>query len=258
MRILISTPVYDEQLMVSYHRSIIGLLRTLPRRWQGLGFDHHLQATANLARARSIAATLVLEGSYSHLLFVDADMGFEPSLVDRMLKLGEPVVGCIYPRRRSDYRAFAAALGARADADQARMIGQPYVIDPSELVRDGAGEPMLRDGFVRILSVGAGVLLIRREALELLSERSPELWADDHHGELPREGIKQGRLFQVFAPTAPQPGGMLYSEDLSFCARWTGCGGEIWACVDETITHVGRERYVGNYQAVLDAQQARG
>jgi len=40
MRILLATPVYDEQLMVSYHASVIRLLRTLPKAWPGLAFDH--------------------------------------------------------------------------------------------------------------------------------------------------------------------------------------------------------------------------
>jgi hypothetical protein len=43
------------------------------------------------------------------------------------------------------------------------------------------------------------------------------------------------------------------SEDHAFCKRWTDLGGEIWSVFDETIQHVGREVFTGNYEAVMRA-----
>ena len=50
-------------------------------------------------------------------------------------------------------------------------------------------------------------------------------------------------MSQAFAETLEE------GEDAAFCARWKAIGGEIWVCTNETITHVGRERFVGNFLA---------
>jgi hypothetical protein len=58
-------------------------------------------------------------------------------------------------------------------------------------------------------------------------------------------GVRE-RVFQAFE-SLPDETGVHLSEDLSFCERWRRIGGEIWACVDETITHVGRMAFEGRY-----------
>jgi hypothetical protein len=51
---------------------------------------------------------------------------------------------------------------------------------------------------------------------------------------------------------ANNDGGAL-SEDLSFCKRWVaGCGGEIWADTESTISHHGSWTYTGRYADLLN------
>jgi len=92
-------------------------------------------------------------------------------------------------------------------------------------------------------------MLIRRDVLEKLSEAHPDLWAT-----FERDGYAgMNRLFQPFAPTLQRENGDNMSEDHAFCKRWTDLGGEIWSVFDETIQHVGREVFTGNYEAVMRA-----
>jgi hypothetical protein len=251
MRILIATPIYDEQVMVSYHTSIVRLLLAFGRRRPDVAFDHRLQGTAVISHARNAAATLLLaDKRYSHLLFIDGDMGFQPSLIERMLAFDQPVVGCIAPKRRLNYPALATALREVEDPTEARFLAQEYINHPGDFVVGPDGEHFIREGFVRVLRTGTGVMLLKRHVVEQLSEAFPELWADGLQGDYESLGVLGGRVFQPFAENWQAAGGLYVSEDFAFCSRWVqGCGGEIWACADETITHVGRERYIGNYLA---------
>jgi hypothetical protein len=54
----------------------------------------------------------------------------------------------------------------------------------------------------------------------------------------------------------PDENGHYCGEDTAFCRRWVqGCGGEIWAVVTETITHVGQEIFAGHYLTKLQHGQ---
>ena len=44
--------------------------------------------------------------SYTHLLFIDSDMGYAPTLIDKMINFDKPLTGCVYPKRGFDYSLF--------------------------------------------------------------------------------------------------------------------------------------------------------
>jgi hypothetical protein len=247
MKVLIGTPVYDEQVLVPYHLSILTMLAHFRRTRPAAQFDSSLTAAALVTHARNVMATRVLqEPSYTHLLFIDADMGFRPELIEKMIAFDEPVVGCVYPKRLYDHARLAEAARTAPDIDTARAIAQPYVGGADDLLAGEDGRPLIRGDFARARRAGTGIMLIRRDALETLRRTFPELWTDDPAGAYRPMGV-QG-AFQVFEPMQTATG-LFCSEDYAFCLRWVeGCGGEIWSCFNEPIRHVGRERYTGNYQ----------
>jgi hypothetical protein len=60
----------------------------------------------------------------SHLLFVDADMGFGPQLIFDMVALDKPITGVIYPKRQIDLQRLAtlAAEGEKPERAIAAML----------------------------------------------------------------------------------------------------------------------------------------
>lgn len=236
MRILIGTPVYDEQVLVPYHISVMNLVARFRDERPDVVFDSALVSGALVGRTRSVLASRVLaDPRYSHLLFIDADMGFGPGLVSKMLALGEPVVGALSPARANDYARLQATARPDLDPQAWRFAAHAYI--PAEVHID---RPQ-RSGFVQAPYAGTGILLIRRDALERLRDAHPELLAPS--GAYEANMGHTGEVFHAFAETLED------GEDAAFCERWKGVGGEIWVCTNETITHVGRERFVGNYLA---------
>lgn len=250
MKILIGTPAFGGQVTTTYVEALLWLLDHFREKRPEIRFEPKLLSSSILPFLRNLYASLVLEDeSYTHLLFIDADMGFSPVLIERMLDAGKPVVGAMSPHRALDLARFYALKDRIADPDVARLVAIDYV-NAGSVMQPSPGEIAMHGSCVRVSKTGAGVLLIRRDALEAMKARYPDLWCERIADSYARFGLKTGVL-QCFEPV-PNEDGLYGGEDAAFCRRWTeGCGGEIWSVVTENVVHVGPEKFVGNYLAKL-------
>ena len=62
------------------------------------------------------------DDSFTHLLFVDADMGFAPSLIEHMIAADKPMVGAMSPFRKLELEKFYALHDEIADPAVARLV----------------------------------------------------------------------------------------------------------------------------------------
>jgi hypothetical protein len=158
-KILIGTPVYDEQVLVPYHVSILNLMARFQGRAE-VGFVMALPTSSLISFSRNVLATRVLEdASLTHLLFIDADMGFRPELIEKMLAFDEPYVGAFCPARTMNYETFARLARERPEATDLKDLAQTYVGEPW---RDARGVGQARGEFLRASRVGTGILLLQR------------------------------------------------------------------------------------------------
>lgn len=187
----------------------------------------------DIAELRAMALTIWYDAmpTSSHLLFIDADMGFPPDLVLDMIMFDEPIVGSIYPQRKV----------------------------PLSWAGSGTGKPVTerRGNFMLVEGVGMGCTLIRRDLVTKMLEKMPELVDTRLHLHPAGETIKQAganRLIRAFEKLdLPDRG--LVSEDLSFCLRWAACGGQVWASIGHRMSHVGPYDYAGRYLDMVEQQQ---
>jgi hypothetical protein len=260
MKILIATPAYGGEVTTTYCDTLIWLLDHFREKHPHIRFQHKFLSLSVLPFMRNLYASLVLQDkSFTHLLFVDADMGFAPSLIEHMIAADKPVVGSMAPHRKLDLAKFYSLKDKIADPTIARLVAMDYVnagsIDfaggPAKPGDNRSFEDLVVDGpCIRVRKTGAGVLLIQRGVFERLRERYPELWCTQIEDTYANFGLTEGVL-QCFEPM-PNEHGLYGGEDAAFCRRWVeGCGGEIWSVVTETIVHVGTEKYVGNFLTKL-------
>ena len=200
---------------------------------KGIGGGISTMSFPDIAELREMALTIwydSMPGS-SHLLFVDADMGFPPDLVLDMVMFDEPIVGSIYPQRKL----------------------------PLSWAGSGTGQPVTerRGNFMLVEGVGMGCTLIRRDLVVKMIEKFPELIDTRLHLHPAGDTLKQAganRLLRFFEKMDLPDRGVV-SEDLSFCLRWGQCGGQVWASIGHRISHVGPYDYGGRYLDMVEAQQ---
>ncbi len=261
MKIMLATPAHGGQVCTGYFTSVVKTLLFFKDEYPGIEIDLRLLSMSILPLARNLFASLVLEDeSYTHLLFIDSDMGFSPSLIAKMIAFQKPVVGVIAPRRRFDYKTYFE-LGKSLDNPlTSKLLGAEYIGTNSIVASkgpNGAKNIEIRDGFVQVRGVGTGILLIERSVFERIRARFPDQWVEKPGKQGEGAGLRGG-LLHCFDPERG-PDGLYPGEDVAFCRRWVeGCDGEIWANIDEYIVHIGHENFVGQYLFKLEHEhQAR-
>lgn len=115
MNVLFATPCYGGQLCVNYVGSILRLGPMLESR--GIRHEFYFHGNDSLIpRARNDCVAYFMAGDYSHLFWIDADIGFKPAAVIRTLASGRDVAAGVYPRK-SPEPSFPIDLNAIGEPD---------------------------------------------------------------------------------------------------------------------------------------------
>jgi hypothetical protein len=209
---------------------------------------HMLGSEALITRARqNVVAHFLGNEAATHLLFIDADIGFEPEQVFRLMDFGADVTAAVYPVKRLDWKKIAATASAKVE--NLRSSSLFYVVefpDPSNVET--------RNDFAKVHYAGTGFLMLRRRMLLAMIERYPELrYAYEHSAsDLLAGSPWRYALFNCFVDET----GTYLSEDFSFCKRWTDMGGEIWIDLRSRLTHVGAVSFEGDLSTQFATVQA--
>jgi hypothetical protein len=237
MKIMIGSPSYDGNVRKEYMTSVLALTEGL--RAKGIEYTVNLKAGTLVHVARNlICADFLSDRSCSHLLFIDTDIGFNPSAAFAMLGRNEPIAACACPYREMPVQRKVATT----DKTIAEMLSQlfKYNIDP--VIADG--KIAIDNGFLSVRSVGAALLLVARAALETMirsgaaAKYTSEEFPPNYHG-----------FFDYIFE-----GGREIGEDRSFCARWLKASGKHIPClVTEYVAHVGPIESRGRFSDKLAA-----
>jgi len=236
--LIVGTPCYGRQVTDLYAASLLKLLLACQRRNIHLGVQMTgSDALITRARQNIVAHFLGVEAA-THLLFIDADMGFEPEQVFRLMDFNAAMTAGIYPIKRMDWEKVAASVQAgRTPLESASLT---YTVDFEKARQIG-----VRDGFARVSYAGTGFLMIRRDALLAMIEHYPELrYARDDKPDDKLSGSPW--RCALFNCMIDEETGTYLSEDFSFCRRWIAMGGQIWADMQSRLTHVGTVNFTGD------------
>ena len=236
--LFVGTPCYGRQVTDAYAGSLLKLQLACQQREVRLQVQM-LGSDALITRARqNIVARFLENEAASHLIFIDADMGFEPEQVFRLMDFDADMTAAIYPIKRIDWGKVAACAQTR------RMPLESAALTYTTGFEEGA-RITVRDGFARVSYAGTGFLMIRRQALLSMIDHYPELrYANDHKPDDQLRGSQwRSALFNCMIDERT---GTYLSEDFSFCRRWTDMGGEIWADLQSRLTHVGTVSFDGD------------
>jgi hypothetical protein len=250
--IAVFVPSYDHRVHTSTAESLYKLMDLA--RSQRLGCSvRFLPGDAVIQRVRNAAAAMFLSNkSLTHLLFVDSDIQFSPTTVLRMLKFNEPVTCAAYPKK--GYRNHKPFGFVPRDMTHMKRMLSEFAVNLDSSAVDGSGElPRIVEGFISVRGAGARLFLIRRDALERIIQRFPDLHYRPDGGYDWPDVIRN--WYGFFDPLIDE-NRKFVAEDLAFCHRWReGCGGEIWCDIESTLSHHGIAEFRGSMLDTLTSRR---
>jgi len=202
-----------------------------------LGIEWAIETMNNeslISRGRNTLTAKFLNNTEStHLMFIDADIGWEPWHLLAMIDRDVDVIGGLYPMKTMPIK---------------------WVVNGFEGAEQG------EDGLQEVSKTGTGFMLIKRQVFEDMKAHpavkpyksdiglAPEL--DQHMRTYFDTAVRENRY---------------YSEDWTFCENWRDLGGKIWVDKRVMLRHTGsyvfdqnaqNELYNGYKEQIMaDAQQ---
>jgi len=227
--ILICVPAYGQTMYAQTAESIYTLGKFLTQ--QGIRNSLMWYSGADIEEIRNLFLTAWYDGrpEYSHLLFVDSDMGFPPELIKDMIWFNKPLMGVLYAKRKA----------------------KPGIVG---MLPEGHGTKDISYGFMKSEGLGTGVMMISREVVKTMLEKLPKLSKPIQASLAEASDMKLTRIIHAFDKIKNDE--YQLSEDMSFCRRWVALGGEIWGNVAHRISHVGPFDYAIRYQGIIEMNEA--
>jgi hypothetical protein len=240
IHLVVATPCFGGQVSSIYAASLFQLQRAI-QSLPNLDLTVVMRdGDALITRARANLVTLFLDNpAATHLLFIDADIGFQPEQVFRLIESGADMVAGVYPIKRVNWDKAKRLLESQRPITPSAALD--YVLEIED-----PGQVVVANGFTRVRYAGTGFLMIRRHVIEQMC-RHPAYASLQFFREHSRDELagSQNR-FALFECMIDPKTGTYLSEDFAFCKRWTDIGGEIWADLESRLDHVGPSVFHGD------------
>ena len=215
-KVHIAMPCYGGMLTESTFMSFIKWANTARQ----LGIDWTLETMVNeslISRARNtLTAKFLLQEGATHLMFIDADIGWEPWHLLVLLNRDVDVIGGLYPMKTMPIK---------------------WVVNGFEGAEEGS------DGLQEVSKAGTGFLLMKKHVFEKLKSHPAVKQYKNDIGLDP----KYDAHLKTYFDTAVRQN-RYYSEDWTFCENWRDIGGKIW--VDKRVLL----RHSGSYVFCMENQ----
>jgi hypothetical protein len=235
-RVHISMPCYGGMLTESTFMSFIKWANTARQ----LGLDWTLETMTNeslISRARNTLTAKFLDmPEATHLMFIDADIGWEPWHLLVLLNRDVDVIGGLYPMKT--------------------MAPLKWVVNGFEGAEEGA------DGLQEVSKAGTGFLLMKKHVFEKMNSHPAVKPYKNDIGLDP----KYDQYLKTYFDTAVRQN-RYYSEDWTFSENHRDLGGKIWVDKRVLLRHTGTYTFcqeaetqlLGHYgPAYLETQRANG
>jgi len=249
IHLAIATPCYGGQVFQHYYMSVLKFSFAAIR--SNLNVSYLVRGGDSLIpRIRnSIVAEFLSNPTYTHLLWIDADIGFEPDQIFRLIMTDRDVCGGVYPLKRIAWPAEGVPAGTTEEQFNDRYTHYPFNPVP--------GKSPDKEGFIEVLDLPTGMMLIKREVLLKMIEAYPNLqYKADFMLGLENIADQIDNFHYRFFDVMTEENGRYLSEDYAFCRRWQAIGGTVWADIQSKLSHTGSHVYQGNFLKGLEARGA--
>jgi hypothetical protein len=233
VKLFIATPAFGHQVTTNYANSLLKFVSTSHPKLAVSSAVHLQSGMALVTQARNNCVAYFLNSDCTHFLFIDADIGFEPDAIYRLIEKDVPLCLTPYPVK-----------GYGANNQLQFIVHFP----------DKDNVKIQKDGFAEITAGPTGFMMIKREVFEKLAEKYPERKTVNKQLVGNKvETMEKG--WYTFFETAQDPENGYLGEDIAFCRLWTNIGGKIYADTQTPLTHFGSHAFHGSLNMMFAKQK---
>ena len=250
-KIFVATPMYGGNCHGMYCKSTADLAKM----GQAYGIDikfFYLFNESLITRARNYCVDEFMRSDYTHLMFIDSDIGFDPNDVLTLAALMDPdaeegerkdIMCGPYPKKTIAWEKIKMAVDKGFADDNPgeleRFVGD-YVFNPAE------GQTQVRiDEPVKVLEGGTGFMMVTKHAFEKFNEHYPDYsYRPDHVRTKHFDGSRE--IMMYFQALIDEKTKRYLSEDYMFCQWMQKVGVDVWMAPWMRLQHTGSYTFGGS------------
>ena len=225
-KIYIAMACYDS-VKINTMLSVTKLAKELTK--AGLEWQIETVKSPYVSKARNTLTALFLRSKYDYLLFIDADVEFEPEAIIRMLVAKKDII-------LTPYRV--------------KFPHDVNLVKYSINFPDDNNVPILPGDMVEIEEGPAGLMLIHKKVFEFLMDSCTRLKINHIN-----KKISDPYLYNFWDTTFDMDRGLWRGEDISFCRLARDYGFKIYANIKSKITHHGTYGWSGKFEDALTQEK---
>jgi hypothetical protein len=251
-KLFIATPMYGGMNHGLYMKSCLDLQTVMIRYGIEVKFSFLFNESL-ITRARNYLVDEFLRTDFTHMMFIDSDIHFDPNDVIALMALDKDVIGGPYPKKSINWTNIAETARKNPDLNPKELenlVGE-YVFNVVKGTQQfQVSEPL------EVMEIGTGHMMIKRNVFEKMEKEYPSIkYKPDHVGQAHFDGSRYiHAYFDTVIDTKDSiigGGSERYlSEDYMFCQMWRKMGGQIYLCPWMKTQHIGTYAFTGNMPAV--------
>jgi len=240
-KLFVATPMYGGMAHGLYIKASLDLQNVMSKYGIETKFSFLFNESL-ITRARNYLVDEFLRSGFTHLLFIDSDIHYQPQDIVALMALDKDVIGGPYPKKSINWGNVAQAARNHPDLDPKELEGLvgEYVFN----VVKGTQQFQVTEP-LEVLEIGTGHMMVKRQVFEKMQESFPNIkYKPDHVGQANFDGSRYIHAYfdtVIDSKDSITGGGTerYLSEDYMFCQMWRKIGGQIFLCPWMKTQHIG-------------------
>ena len=237
--IFIATPMYGGMCTGYFANSMVATANILPQHGIDMSFSSMFNESLIQRGRNALADQFMQRKECTHLLFIDADIKFNPHDIPPMIAADVDIICGIYPKKEINWPMVERAVKTGVPTNELANHTGSLVVN---LVGFAGSVTVPRNKPVEIWEAGTGFMLIKRKVFEKMKKNLPS-----YNNDVSILGTtnKPQRITEYFACPIDPTSERLLSEDYYFCKKARENGIKVHAAPWVQLGHFGTYLFEG-------------